>query len=541
MAQKRSNRVYICIGLTVVIILSLLIAVIVLATKKDDDTDSTSKNPSPEVQGSSDLMEFFNVKDGIQVTWHPAAVNELDVKEAIKAQAHAVEIFLVTTSGKFIMKNGSTTVEEIFRLVKHSGTILKINLETSRDVTSDVINLLKKIDTTNLESPVIITISVFSSIFNWDKFLSNDVRQWRNVVFNFDLTTQCCQSPIGRGVIEKVGQLQKRLKTPSTVEINVKSVQSSWDDIRWLLDVNDRLTLILSTTTLVGTDYIYSALIVRNDMDKNRIFYNFGGTIFSEFKAAASTAGSALLYFDINPRDAGNIIWSHNTDTWEQINAATAGDVQMIEGDIQVLGQGTTNQTNIPIMAHDIGDNNNITFEQWLDEIIKVDKGMKFDFKSIDAVRPALKITSSKLDQIKGPIWLNADIVKGPNGIEPRIPKQAFLNAALEFGPSTLSLGWTTVRKGDNYHLKYTMEMVKEMYEITKNLKQPITFPVRAEQLKDSMLEFDWLLNQSRGYTLTVWTSHGDNVTKSDMDYVKRQHEAARIYFDLPVELRPTI
>ena len=44
----------------------------------------------------------------------------------------------------------------------------------------------------------------------------------------------------------------------------------------------------------------------------------------------------------------------------------------MIEGDIMLLGQNTPNQTELPIMAHDVGDYNNITFEQWLDEIIKV-------------------------------------------------------------------------------------------------------------------------------------------------------------------------
>lgn len=48
------------------------------------------------------------------------------------------------------------------------------------------------------------------------------------------------------------------------------------------------------------------------------------------------------------------------------------GDVMMIEGDIQMYGQNTTKQTDLPIMAHDYGDYNNITFEEWLDEIIKV-------------------------------------------------------------------------------------------------------------------------------------------------------------------------
>ena len=44
----------------------------------------------------------------------------------------------------------------------------------------------------------------------------------------------------------------------------------------------------------------------------------------------------------------------------------------MVEGDIMLLGQDTENQTDVPIMAHDVGDFNNLTFEQWVDEIIKV-------------------------------------------------------------------------------------------------------------------------------------------------------------------------
>lgn len=54
------------------------------------------------------------------------------------------------------------------------------------------------------------------------------------------------------------------------------------------------------------------------------------------------------------------------------MHAIHIGDVMMIEGDIMLLGQDTPNQTDIPIMAHNVGDYNNLTFEQWLDEIIKV-------------------------------------------------------------------------------------------------------------------------------------------------------------------------
>lgn len=142
---------------------------------------------------------------------------------------------------------------------------------------------------------------------------------------NFDLTSICCQTPIGQGVIERVDYLNRQLKVLSTVEIDIESIPSSWDNIRWLLGKNDRLSLILSSKTSRVSDIIYKSLIVRNDIDKNKVLYNFERTFYNEFTHAASTAGSPLLYFDIYPRDAGKITWSHNTDTWEQINAATKG------------------------------------------------------------------------------------------------------------------------------------------------------------------------------------------------------------------------
>mgnify|MGYP000505941237 CR=1 FL=1 len=164
---------------------------------------------------------------------------------------------------------------------------------------------------------------------------------------------------------------------------------------------------------------------------------------------------------------------------------------------------------------------------------------MKFDFKSIDAVGPALEIANNRTADIKVPIWLNADIQQGPGAVAPRIPYARFLNDTDLFPHATLSLGWTTVRMGSNTDLGLTMDLVQKMHLITKDLRQPVTFPARAEQLINSWDALRWLLEQSRRYTLTVWTSHGDNVTQSDMVYIKQRCEKSRVYFDLPAELRP--
>ena len=162
---------------------------------------------------------------------------------------------------------------------------------------------------------------------------------------------------------------------------------------------------------------------------------------------------------------------------------------------------------------------------------------MKLDFKKLDAVRPALELVKQKKSLIKGPVWANADVLRGPKSLNPGIPMADFLDAVQTFPNVVLSLGWTTVHQGG----PYDMSMVQEMYDKVKDLLQPVTFPVRAEQLVDSWSALEWLLGKSRGYTLTVWTAKGDNVTKVEMDTIRKKTEASRIYFDLPPELRPTI
>lgn len=84
---------------------------------------------------------------------------------------------------------------------------------------------------------------------------------------------------------------------------------------------------IISADASVNNGTLYNMLSVRNDIDSDKVLYNVDKELHFKFTHIASTAGSPLLYFDIHPRDAGNIIWSHNTDTWEQLNKATSGNI----------------------------------------------------------------------------------------------------------------------------------------------------------------------------------------------------------------------
>ncbi|XP_045162873.2 uncharacterized protein LOC123527471 [Mercenaria mercenaria] len=531
-----NRRLIILAVLCVLVILGLLIAVIVLASQKDKESNQGHQQVPPKLPS---LLQVYGVTDGLDIKWFPNATDQADITKALKEGVQLLDIEVVKVGSALYNRGEELTLTHILQSLKSTETGMKIKLETSIETVTNAKEIIQETRDREFNNPVIITLPVFSRTFNWSQFLSDEGGK-NDIMINFDLTADCCDTGIGRGTVEYVDLLYNQVKSNSFVEVDVGNLPFSWENVRWLLSKNEHLVLIISANSPINNDTVYDILTVRNDIDKNKVVYNIEDVVRTEFRHLASTAGSPLLYFDINPRDAGKIVWSHNTDTWDQLDKATSGDVMMIEGDIMLLDQDTPNQTNIPIMAHDIGDFNNITFEQWLDEIIKVDKGMKFDFKTLDAVRPALKIASKKRNKIKGPIWLNADILKGPKARETRIPATDFLDAIKEFPEATLSLGWTTVAKGTDYKLKYSMAMVQEMHNICKVLKQPVTFPVRAEQLVDSWNEFEWLLKQSRSYSLTVWTSLTDNVTRSDMDFVKQQAETSRVYFDLPEKWRPS-
>lgn len=118
-------------------------------------------------------------------------------------------------------------------------------------------------------------------------------------------------------------------------------------------------------------------------------------------------------------------------------------DYMILEADVNLHGKGTANEKPIPIMAHppDIYSNN--TLDEWLDAVLASKKGggdftcffflkvelsffeknglspaaMKLDFKSLDSVGLSLDVLSQKhtREAINRPVWLNADVLLGPN------------------------------------------------------------------------------------------------------------------------------
>ncbi|XP_060893454.1 protein FAM151B isoform X1 [Labrus mixtus] len=237
----------------------------------------------------------------------------------------------------------------------------------------------------------------------------------------------------------------------------------------------------------------------------------------------------------IERRDAAEVSWSHAVNNRSRLTEALTGPTHMLEADIIMRGRDPRE----PIMAHPPATDSDITLREWLQAVKEHDIGIKLDFKSLEALSPSVLLLQEVLSEPGRPVWINADILPGPGGRATPLQPQSFLSAVRTLPAHTvLSLGWTTGWTAGTENPGYSWDMVHAMEEVCKNLKHPVTFPVRAALMAQSAPQLTWLLQQTDRYSLTVWTGQDDEFTLQDLLLYRKQFDIGRIYFDLPESQR---
>ncbi|XP_047444356.1 protein FAM151A isoform X2 [Mugil cephalus] len=254
-----------------------------------------------------------------------------------------------------------------------------------------------------------------------------------------------------------------------------------------------------------------------------------------------STGGDMLDYLvemgNISEPDGLLATWFHRANSQDDMNKALASDAMILEADITLHGYGTADQKPIPIMAHfpDIFSDN--TLDQWLDAVLASTKGMKLDFKSLESVGLSLDLLRQKNTEraINRPVWLNADILPGPNVpnfVRP-VNGTIFLQLIQEkFPDATLSPGWKVLYTPPIAVASYSRAMVEDMYDMIKDVPQKVTFPVHALLVRSGWQHLKWLLSQSPRFSLTLWQgSIHPNV--SDLLFVRDNTQPSEVYYDI--------
>ncbi|XP_056671054.1 protein FAM151A isoform X1 [Monodelphis domestica] len=241
---------------------------------------------------------------------------------------------------------------------------------------------------------------------------------------------------------------------------------------------------------------------------------------------------------DISHRDGLLVTWHHAANNRSEMETALSSDVMVLEADVNVEGLGTANETGIPIMAHPPAIYSDNTLEQWLEAVLpRSRKGIKLDFKNIKAVGPSLDLLRNQTEEgrIQRPVWINADVLDGPNvPIPVAVNATQFLTLVQEKYPNaTLSLGWTTLYISLFPNRTYTQAMIEKMHQLVAALPQKVTFPVRAVMARAAWSHFSWLLRQSERYSLTLWQGGSDPVKVDDLLYIRNHSAPHQIYYDL--------
>ncbi|OCU02356.1 hypothetical protein XELAEV_18008119mg [Xenopus laevis] len=230
----------------------------------------------------------------------------------------------------------------------------------------------------------------------------------------------------------------------------------------------------------------------------------------------------------IKSRDGAEVTWCHAVNSKSKLNEAIQSEAHMIEADVLLR------ESKGPIMAHPPETDSDITLQEWLNDVSSCEKGIKLDFKCIEAVLPSLQILAAMKATVKQPVWINADILPGPGGKAKAVDAKEFIRTVMLYFPDvTLSLGWTTGWNPGQDNEGYSWEMVQEMEKICKGLSQPVTFPVRAALLRQSWPQFQWLLKTADRFSLTVWAGKDDTYPVEDLLFIRDNSEKCRIYYDL--------
>ncbi|XP_021036449.1 protein FAM151B [Mus caroli] len=249
-----------------------------------------------------------------------------------------------------------------------------------------------------------------------------------------------------------------------------------------------------------------------------------------------SWSENILKYFlrnnQIMAEDGAEILWYHAANHKSRMNEALKSAAHMIEADVLLPSDGSEHGQ--PIMAHPPETSSDNTLQEWLAEVVKSNKGIKLDFKSLAAVRASMLFLDNVKQHLQRPVWINADILPGPNGSSKVVDAKAFLDTVTSFFPDvTFSLGWTTGWHPEKVNEGYSWSMVKEMDYICSELTQPVTFPVRAALVRQSCSQLLWLLTKSNRYSLTVWTGKDDIYSTEDLLYIRDYFNKTQVFYDI--------
>ena len=132
------------------------------------------------------------------------------------------------------------------------------------------------------------------------------------------------------------------------------------------------------------------------------------------------------------------------------------------------------------------------------------------------------------------PLFINANVLKGPGGGSPKIDPHQFIETVKQYKDNfkmlVLSLGWTTFSYPSDKQIGYSQQMINDMLQLVDGYQGDITFVLRGAFVPKSVDGLNLLLSKPN-HSLTIWDD-SSNVYNNNFDLASYT-DTQRTFYDL--------
>ncbi|MBN1294696.1 MAG: DUF2181 domain-containing protein [Candidatus Latescibacteria bacterium] len=217
-----------------------------------------------------------------------------------------------------------------------------------------------------------------------------------------------------------------------------------------------------------------------------------------------------------------NIVWAHGVNSAAMLDRMLNDpNIMMIEGDV------SSNENGDIIMAHPPEKSSDLLFFDWVRRCVSAGKGIKPDFKEAGIIDRALEFIAD--EGIRVPVFVNADVIAGPNCDETVIDPDWFISLCRRYLPaSVLSLGFC-VGAGADYSFHEKQNMVQSMRNTALACTGDVTICLCTSYLRDNYeLFLRYLFDLDVSFTL--WNF--EPVTHELAEWIKDRFPEDRCFYD---------
>mmetsp|Transcript_76086 Transcript_76086/g.126815 ORF Transcript_76086/g.126815 Transcript_76086/m.126815 type:complete len:330 (-) Transcript_76086:174-1163(-) len=232
--------------------------------------------------------------------------------------------------------------------------------------------------------------------------------------------------------------------------------------------------------------------------------------------------------------------WAHSVCSRAKLKRALANEnVTAIEADILMA-------RSVPVMAHPPAKDSDLDFAQFLDSCIADgQRHIKLDFKVSTAVESCLSLVAARASELARngqAVWLNADVIPGPNSRQSgaTVPAQLFVPLCQRLCPfAQLSLGWRVSPIGPEE--AYTPDDALEMERVCSEYGiggSEVVFCAAVRLAEMGLAPLMTLLRRMPDSQLLLWTGTGEApVRERTLKHIRSALAAAgllqRVGFDV--------